>query len=149
MKNFVAEGKIVKYSNTGSAISSGDVVAFASGVGVAVTDIEATTGIGSVMVEGVFLLAKATGTAWSQGDKLYWDSSASKFTKTASGNKPAGTAYADAASGDATGYVKLEETIVGVAAHQADTTAADLAALKVDFNALLAKLIAAGLMAAS
>jgi hypothetical protein len=35
------------------------------------------------------------------------------------------------------------------AAHQADTTAVDLAALKVDFNALLAKLIAADVMAAS
>lgn len=33
------------------------------------------------------------------------------------------------------------------AAHQADTVAADLAALKVDFNALLAKLQAAALMA--
>lgn len=33
------------------------------------------------------------------------------------------------------------------AAAQADTVAADLAALKVDFNALLAKLRAAGIMA--
>lgn len=32
---------------------------------------------------------------------------------------------------------------------QADTTAADLAALKVDFNALLAKLRAAGILATS
>lgn len=46
---------------------------------------------------------------------------------------------------------KLEATVntkFGTqAAHQADTTAVDLAALKVDFNALLAKLQAAGLMA--
>jgi hypothetical protein len=35
------------------------------------------------------------------------------------------------------------------AAAQADTTAADLAALKVDFNALLAKLRTAGVIASS
>jgi hypothetical protein len=40
-------------------------------------------------------------------------------------------------------------TVSEVVAHQADTTAADLAAMKVDFNLLLAKLQAAGVMASS
>lgn len=40
-------------------------------------------------------------------------------------------------------------TIPKQVAHQADTVAADLAALKVDFNALLAKLQTAGVMASS
>ena len=39
-------------------------------------------------------------------------------------------------------------TAVKTAAAQADTTAADLAALKVDFNLLLAKLRTAGVIAA-
>jgi hypothetical protein len=46
----------------------------------------------------------------------------------------------------------VEQAIVEIsvpAAAQADTVAADLAALKVDFNALLAKLKAAGLMASA
>lgn len=38
------------------------------------------------------------------------------------------------------------KTIANPAAAQADTTAADLAALKVDFNALLAKLRTAGVL---
>lgn len=149
MKNHVADGKVVKYVNTGSAIASGAVVAFGSGVGVAVTDIAATTGEGSVQVEGVFLLAKATGTAWVQGDKLYWDASASKFTKTALANTPAGVAYAAAASGDETGYVKLTDNSVGQAVVQAASVAADVATLVTDFNALLTKLKNAGLMANS
>lgn len=149
MKNLVADGKVVKYVNTGSAIASGDVVAFGSCVGVAVTDIAATTGEGSVALEGVYELAKVTGTAWVQGDKLFWDAVTSKFTKVAEGNKPAGVAYEAAESAAALGSVKLEPSVSGVAAHQADTVAADLAALKVDFNLLLDKLIAAGLMAAS
>jgi hypothetical protein len=37
--------------------------------------------------------------------------------------------------------------VASKATHQADTVAADLAAMKVDFNALLAKLQAADLMA--
>jgi hypothetical protein len=41
-----------------------------------------------------------------------------------------------------------EEVEVPVAEHQADSVAEDVATLVTDFNALLAKLIAAGLMAA-
>ena len=44
--------------------------------------------------------------------------------------------------------IKTEYELGGAepAAHQADSTATDAAGLKTDFNALLAKLIAAGLM---
>jgi hypothetical protein len=50
------------------------------------------------------------------------------------------------------GFDPIPVSIQGVVAadavaHQADTVAADLAALKVDFNALLAKLQAANVMA--
>jgi len=40
-------------------------------------------------------------------------------------------------------------TLYGLAAHQADSTASDVPGIVSDFNALLAKFIAAGLMAAS
>lgn len=46
------------------------------------------------------------------------------------------------------GKVLNEAIIAKTAANQADSTAADVAGLVTDFNALLAKLIAAGLMAA-
>lgn len=45
--------------------------------------------------------------------------------------------------------IKEDANVTGlpIAANQADSTAADVAGLVTDFNALLAKLIAAGLMA--
>jgi predicted RecA/RadA family phage recombinase len=109
MKNFIAEGCSIEYT-AGADIDSGDVVALGMGVGVAAGDI-ANGEKGTVHVRGVFELAKATGTAWTEGDKLYWDAGASKFTKTATGNKPAGFAHAAAASGDTMGYVNLQPSI--------------------------------------
>lgn len=94
----------------GSAISSSDVVEMGNLVGVAKSDI-ANGDTGAVMVDGVFELPKATGSAWNQGDVLDWDTSATEFGK---GITPAtgditGCAIAaeDAASGDATGKVLL------------------------------------------
>ena len=47
------------------------------------------------------------------------------------------------------GELSLGGKAVAPAAHQADSTATTIAELKTDFNALLAKLQAAGLMAGS
>src|SRR3990172_9268623 len=105
MKNFVQEGKVMDYLNAGSAVASGDVVVLPAGIGVAVVDIS-TDASGSVKLEGVFELAKAA-EAFDQGDKLYWDASAKKLTKTSSGNTPAGVAFKAALSGDAEGLCKL------------------------------------------
>lgn len=111
-KTFQQRGDVVTYTNAGSAIVSGAPVGLKHGVGVALGDIAATTGTGSVALEGVFLLPKVTGTAWLQGEKLLWDVSAQKFD--ASGATPAtgdimgaGVAFGAAASADAFGYVKL------------------------------------------
>jgi predicted RecA/RadA family phage recombinase len=57
---------------------------------------------------GVHLLPKATGQAWTEGAKLYWDDTAKKFTTTSTSNTLAGVAVAAAASADATGYVRLD-----------------------------------------
>ena len=103
---YVRDGKTLTYSNTGAAISSGDVVLMSNTVGVAIADIAATTGTGAVQIEGVWTLAAAAG-AWVQGDNLYWDNTAKKFTKTASGNTLAGIAADTKASAATTGNVKL------------------------------------------
>ena len=47
------------------------------------------------------------------------------------------------------GQLILGGKAIAPAAHQADSTATTIADLKTDFNALLAKLLAAGLMAGS
>lgn len=62
---------------------------------------------GEWATRGVWLVEKATGAAWVVGDKLYWDDTAKKFTTTSAGNTLAGVATVAAASGDATGYIRL------------------------------------------
>lgn len=112
MKNQLRPGNTVNYTNAGSAIAAGAIVALKHCLGIAITDIAATTGTGELAVEGVFLVPKATGTAWVNGEKLLWDTSAAKMD--ASGATPAtgdimgaAIAYGAAASADASAYIKL------------------------------------------
>lgn len=78
--SYIGPGCTVDYSNTGTAISSGDVVTLgatgAVSLGVALTDIAATTGVGAVAIEGVFNLTKLTGAVIVQGETVDWDTSA-------------------------------------------------------------------------
>lgn len=107
MKNFLQKGDSVEYANTGSAISSGDVVVMSDLIGVAVTNIAATSGVGTVNLSGVYSLAKTTGQTYSIGDKLFWDTGNSKVTSTATGFKMIGHVMAAAASGDTSCSVRL------------------------------------------
>jgi len=109
--NFVSDATTIEYANTGSAISSNDVVAMNDVVGIAVVDIAATNGIGTVIIEGSFSVPKISGVAWAVGDKVDWDASASAFSKgitTAAGDVTnCGVVTAAAASAATTGVVKL------------------------------------------
>lgn len=118
MKNYLQDGTIMTVPAP-ATVASGDFVVVGAFFGVAQTDAASGDDV-DIVREGVFTLPKATGAAWTKGDKLYWDSNASKFTKTATGNLPAGVAAADAASGDTTGSVSIEavspETILNAVA---------------------------------
>ena len=57
-------------------------------------------------------MPKATGAAWTAGDALYWDDTAKNFTKTATNNKLAGAAEADAIAGATVGQVLLAGLIL-------------------------------------
>ena len=142
MKNFVQKGDVVTAAAPYDR-SSGQGALIGNIFGVASADVLSGAD-GEFQVEGVFDLTKARGSV-SQGDMIFWDDSAKNCTKTATGNSRIGMATQAQASGDATVRVRLEPAYQS-AASQADTTAADLAALKVDFNALLAKLRASGQM---
>jgi predicted RecA/RadA family phage recombinase len=93
------------YTNTGSAIAAGDVKVMGTEIGVAVTDIAATTGTGEMSVSGVHTLAAASGQAWAIGATLYWSGTA--LTSTASGNTAAGKADAAKVSAATTADVLL------------------------------------------
>jgi predicted RecA/RadA family phage recombinase len=76
--NYKRPGDVEKYTNGGSAISSGDVVVLGTRIGVAQGDI-ATGESGSVLMKGVFTLPKVTAAVVAVGETLTWDVSAGKF----------------------------------------------------------------------
>lgn len=98
--NYIQEGKALNYTPSGADLASGDLVVIGTIAGIAKADI-ADGKTGAVHISGVFSVAKAAG-AVSQGAKLYWNSSNSNLTTTASGNTLVGVAAAAALSGDAT-----------------------------------------------
>lgn len=105
-QNYVAEGEVLDVV-LAADVESGAAVKVGSIIGVALVSGLAGATV-AVQVVGIFSdLPKATGAAWVVGDTLYWDATASKFTKTSTSNTFAGYAAAAAASGDATGSVLL------------------------------------------
>lgn len=107
MKNQIARGEVMNLP----APTGGTVAGTPYLIGVILGIAAMTVLVGVVtpfhLVGAYELMPKTTGEAWTAGDLLYWDNTAKKFTTTATSNKKAGVAYADAASGDATGSVNL------------------------------------------
>ena len=107
--NYVQTGEIIQYTNeTGSTITADTPIAIGDMVGVALLDI-ADDETGSVGLSGVWELPKEAETI-AQGAKVYLNSSG-KITATSTANTFAGIMFEAAASGDATCYVKLCQTV--------------------------------------
>ena len=77
--NFVQNGGIIEYANAGAAISSGDVVVVGTQIGIALVDIAATSGVGSVAMEGIYNVPKVDAAVIAQGEEVFYDVSASEF----------------------------------------------------------------------
>jgi predicted RecA/RadA family phage recombinase len=115
MKTLYAPGSRIPYINTGAAISSGDVVVLRSGsagmIGIAVTDIAATTGKGELQhgyPEKAHTLAKKVGDVFAIGTIVYWDPTNKWLTTTfTAAFTRAGCAFAAAASAATTGIVLI------------------------------------------
>lgn len=79
----------VTYSNSGSAISSGDVVVLGGAdakkcrVGIAMDDIAATSGTGQVAVTGCWSFPKVSAAVITQGQSVNWDASAGEVDNNA------------------------------------------------------------------
>lgn len=98
---------VIQYANVGAAIAVGAVIDLAHRAGIAIVDIAATTGIGSVAVAGCFVKAKDTSTI-ALGDVVYWDVSESKVSTTQGAGDPRlGIAVRAAATGDAYCHFEL------------------------------------------
>jgi predicted RecA/RadA family phage recombinase len=105
MKNEIQKGDtiplIAPYAvASGAGLLVGSIFGVANFAAAIGTEVEAT-------LVGVFELAKATGAAWTQGARIYWDDAAKNCTTTAATNKLIGVAVAAAASGDTVGRVRL------------------------------------------
>jgi predicted RecA/RadA family phage recombinase len=105
MKNYVQPGNVATVAApydvaSGAGLKVGALFGVATVAALSGQALEA-------QLAGVFDLAKATGQAWSVGDKLYWDDTNKNCTTTASGNTLIGVALAAAVSGATTGRVRL------------------------------------------
>jgi len=110
LKTYTQEGEVLALTAPSGGVVSGTPVLIGSLVVIPlVTAAEATKF--SALVTGVATVPKATGTAWTEGLKLYWDVADTEFNTSASGNTLAGVAATAAASGDATGQIRLDGVV--------------------------------------
>lgn len=107
MINYVKPGEVVTRTAPVGGVVSG--TAYLIGSLLVVATVTAAAGeLFEGLTHGVVTLPKATGEAWTEGAKVYWDNTAKKITTTASGNTLVGVADAAAASSDTTGNVRLD-----------------------------------------
>jgi predicted RecA/RadA family phage recombinase len=114
--NYIQPGEVIDWTNgTGSAVSSGDVVAIGQILGVALVDI-ANAATGSVQIKGVFEVPKVSGAVIAAGESLTWDVSAGAFddnaATTALGDITGACAVAVEAAGN--GVTALNVLFTGV-----------------------------------
>lgn len=106
--NIIGTGEIVQYTNTGTAIAAGDMVLIGNLLGVALTDIAATTGVGSVQISGCVVkdVAKdGSSLNFGQG-ALYWNL-ANKISETNTSATLTYNAFAGEAAGTGATTVNL------------------------------------------
>lgn len=114
---FLQKGEVLEYSNSGSAIAANDIVVIGRRIGVALADIAATTGVGSVGLVGVYEgMPAVNNAAFVQGDQLYYNVETNKLTNVyANGDIPAGWAWAAKGETTATCTICLEPAgILGI-----------------------------------
>lgn len=105
--NFIQPGLVLDLTAPTGGVVKGVAILIGALV-VVPTDTVAQTLPFEGHTEGVFTLAKATGNAWTEGQVLYFDSTAGNFAVAASATaRRAGFAVAAAASGDTSGKVRL------------------------------------------
>jgi len=107
MKNKVSTGHTMTFTAPGGGVTSGTPVLIGGLLVIPLASAAAGASFAGD-VTGVYTLAKAAGTAWTEGQTLYWDSANSNFVTAQSATaRRMGAAAAAALSGDVTGLVRL------------------------------------------
>ncbi len=107
MQNYKQTGDVLHVEEAPYALDSGDGCQVGDALfGVASGDAESGAPV-ELKLTGVFELVKDAGTAWTQGDKVYWDNSAKECDVDASAGILIGVATVDAGSADVLALVRL------------------------------------------
>lgn len=107
MNNYVQAGDVIELTAPVGGVVVDEPVLIGSLVVIPTVTAAATVKF-SAKVTGVFEVPKATGTAWTEGAKLYWDVADGEFNTSSAGNTLAGVAATAAESADATGQIRLD-----------------------------------------
>jgi len=110
MKNFIHSGETLTLTAPTGGVVGGAPVKIGALVVVPVVSVAQTLPFEG-RISGLFSLPSDTGTAWAEGDTLYWDNTAKVFTKTTTSNTKCAVAAAAKASADVTASVRLIPTI--------------------------------------
>lgn len=95
----------IRYTPT-AAVAINAIVVLNGLVGIALEAIAANA-LGYLLVRGEVEVTSDSGTAWSEGDEIFYDATNSVFSATAAGNVYAGRASRAKTSGATTAYVNL------------------------------------------
>lgn len=122
MKNYLEAGNTVVVTAPYD-VAAGEFVVVGNLYGVAVA--AALSGAPVVLNRGgVYELPKTTGTAWTQGQKLFWDTGTKKFTHDPSKKPVSSIAFAAALDADTVGQILLAGPETKFVAGQATTATA-------------------------
>lgn len=108
MKNYVHDGAALDLTapyavSSGGGFKIGDIVAIAaSDAASAASVVGYVRGVYDVTAEGA-----GSGQAWAVGDKIYWDDTNKRFTKTSTSNTLAGYAVLAKLTADVVGRLSL------------------------------------------
>lgn len=112
--NSVEHGQVQEFTAPTGGVVSGTPVLIGSLVVIPLVTAAQTVRFNAALV-GTWTVPKASGVAWTEGQVLYWDSTAGNFATAQSATaRRAGSAMVAAASGDATGIVRLQNISAAV-----------------------------------
>lgn len=106
-RTLLQDGDTINFVTAG-VVALGEVIEFTNMIGVALQAATASGQTIAVATRGVFSLAKETGVAFTQGQKVYWDAANNRVDATNT-NIPCGYAWLAQASGDTVCQVRINE----------------------------------------
>ena len=100
--------RTIKYTHSSATVT--DTVYLLNGRVMLAMNSAALSVLNIFMIAGLLEYTTDTGAAWTAGDKIYWDNTNFRFTKTVGSNTLCGIAYEDKASAAATAVILLVPT---------------------------------------